>query len=116
MNRRFIICVATALVLVALTAPAAAAKPDVLIISAEDDLFPGNMAAVKDLADASGRFGNVEIFNASTENPTLAYLQNFESVLIFQYFTSFFDSDALGDLLADYIDGGGTHSQSDIPR
>ena len=55
---------------------------------------------------ATGAFGQVDIFDATTGTPTLAQLQSYQAVLAFSDFP-FADTNALGDVLADYFDGGG---------
>jgi len=55
---------------------------------------------------ATGRFSRVDLFDARAGTPTLATLRPYDVVLAY---TNFFPSDAtaLGDVLADYVDGGG---------
>jgi hypothetical protein len=48
----------------------------------------------------------VDLFDASNATPTLGQLQQYDIVVPFGD-TFFFDADALGDNLADYVDGGG---------
>jgi hypothetical protein len=50
--------------------------------------------------------GSVDTFNASLGTPTLALLQAYGAVLFFSD-ASFQDKVLLGDVLADYVDGGG---------
>ncbi len=55
---------------------------------------------------ATGMFAQVDIFAANTGTPTLAQLQNYDSVLVFSD-ASYADPITLGNRLADYVDGGG---------
>ena len=48
----------------------------------------------------------VDLFDASIATPTLGQLQQYDIVVPFGD-TAFFDSRTLGDILADYVDGGG---------
>jgi len=48
----------------------------------------------------------VDLFDASSATPTLGQLQQYDIVVAFGD-TMFIDSDALGNNLADYVDGGG---------
>jgi hypothetical protein len=48
----------------------------------------------------------VDLFDASNATPTLDQLQQYDIVVPFSD-TAFFDADALGNNLADYVDGGG---------
>jgi len=55
---------------------------------------------------ASGFFASVAVINAGAVTPTLAELQQYDAVLVWSNF-DFADSTALGDALADYVNGGG---------
>jgi len=55
---------------------------------------------------ATGRFSRVDLFDATSGTPTLATLQPYAVVLAYTNFTPS-DATALGDVLADYVDGGG---------
>jgi Zn-dependent metalloprotease len=55
---------------------------------------------------ASGRFASVTIINGYTITPTLAELQAFDAVGVFGW-SYWINSNAIGDVLADYIDAGG---------
>jgi hypothetical protein len=63
-------------------------------------------ADVQAKLSATGFFSNVDIFDAASMTPTLAQLLAYRSVLVFND-TSFADSTALGNNLADYVDAGG---------
>ena len=65
-----------------------------------------NDVQAKISAAAAGSLGTVSIMNSAV-TPTLADLQAFSSVLVYSD-TSFVDSNALGNVLADYVDAGGT--------
>lgn len=55
---------------------------------------------------ATGRFSTVDIFNVVTGTPTLEFLQGYNAVMCWTNSTPQ-DTNAWGDVLADYIDGGG---------
>ena len=55
---------------------------------------------------ATGKFSQVDIIAANSTTPTVAQLQAYESVLVWSDNT-FADPTALGNNLADYVDGGG---------
>lgn len=55
---------------------------------------------------SSGQFSAVDIINAALVTPTLNDLLAYDSVIVWSN-TSFQDSVALGDVLADYVDAGG---------
>ena len=55
---------------------------------------------------SSGEFSAVDIINAALVTPTLNDLLAYDSVIVWSN-TSFQDSVALGDVLADYVDAGG---------
>ena len=65
-----------------------------------------------DLADvdakltADGRFSSITQIDVNSVTPSLAALQAFDAVLVGSNFV-FADSDSLGNVLADYVDGGG---------
>lgn len=80
---------------------AAAAPPGVLLVNAS-----GYVSDVQAKLTATGRFGAVDLFDASSATPTLAQLQAYGSVLVFSD-GGFSNRIALGDVLADYVDGGG---------
>ncbi len=62
---------------------------------------------VKEKLLDTGLFGQVDVINISTQTPTVAELQSYASVLVYSDSVGFEDSVALGDNLADYVDGGG---------
>jgi hypothetical protein len=76
----------------------------VAIVGAAD---PWYNADVQAKLTATGFFSNVDIFNpAYLMTPTLAQLQAYRSVLVFSNGIHF-DSTALGNNMADYVDAGG---------
>jgi hypothetical protein len=87
---------------------ASTCRPSVLLITAnENQNFGGqNLPTLKATLDATGNFGTVGTFLSDNTVPTLAQLQAFDVVLIFSVFASFPETD-LGNVLADYVDGGG---------
>jgi hypothetical protein len=55
---------------------------------------------------ATGQFGTVDIIDVHTITPTLAQLQAYDAVLVYSDNT-YADSNALGNVMADYVDSGG---------
>jgi uncharacterized repeat protein (TIGR01451 family) len=55
---------------------------------------------------ATGQFNTVASINVAAQTPTLAELQAYDAVLVFSN-SSFANSVALGNVLADYVDAGG---------
>jgi protocatechuate 3,4-dioxygenase beta subunit len=55
---------------------------------------------------ATGLFSRVDFFNATSATPTLAALAAYPVVLVYTNFTPA-NATALGNVLADYVDGGG---------
>lgn len=85
----------------------ATALPDVLICAAASStLTAGQFTDPQAKLQATGRFGTVDLFNASTATPTLAQLQAYDAVIVWSN-VNFSSSSALGDVLADYVDAGG---------
>jgi hypothetical protein len=80
------------------TPPPAAAQISLLIVT---DSCPPVTALT-----AAGGFSPIDTFDHSTETPTLAQLSAYDAVLAYSNDTPS-DATALGDVLADYIDGGG---------
>jgi hypothetical protein len=75
----------------------------VLIVHAVGD---GYSSDVESKLAALGVFSSLGRFDASAGTPTLSALQSFDAVLVIS--DDFFDDPAaLGDVLADYVDGGG---------
>ncbi len=89
--------------------PAQAGEPNVGIVAAA-----GSGAGAVQFTDVrnklldTGFFSSVTIWDASTTGttPTLADLTQFDAVLVWSN-TTFQNADAFGDVLADYVDGGG---------
>ncbi len=93
-----------ALALLAVTAWAGpAAGLDVGVYGAADAAYRDDVAAK--LA-GTGRFGQVLVHDLTASTPSLADLQQVDAVLVFSD-DPFADAVALGDALADYLDGGG---------
>ena len=94
--------------LVSLALVASVQAQDVLIVAAASNL--GTTACeftdVQQKIAGTGMFDAVDIFDAGIGTPTLAQLIQYESLFVFSNDT-FFDRDALGDVLADYVDAGG---------
>lgn len=84
-----------------------AAATSVLIVSATSftPMAPDTRAKLL----ATGRLsGPVDLFDAAVATPSLATLRQYDSVMFWSLGTTgFIDKNALGDVLADYVDGGG---------
>ncbi len=85
------------------TRAAHAAGPNVLFIQAEGSSYSADVVAG---LDATGAVGTITNFDASVATPTPADLIGIDVVFVSSD-DNFADLDALGDLLADYVDGGG---------
>jgi len=77
------------------------APGDMLYCPSEAD-DAGYRAAIAALTGSA-----VDYFDTRAATPTLAELQNYDCVYTWANF-SYFDNVAMGDVLADYVDGGGT--------
>lgn len=86
---------------------AQAVVADVAVLGAPYD--PAWSLDVRDkiAAVSAGSLGTVDVFDVGTATPTLPQLRAYTAVLVFSD-VDFFDAVALGDVLADYVDGGGT--------
>ncbi len=76
----------------------------VLFVEAESSAARAN-AAKNALLNQPG-IASIDIFDAKAGTPVMADLQGYD-VLLAWSFDAFADSDAVGDLLADYVDAGG---------
>ena len=74
------------------------------ILLAYSDVGAPNTLRTNLLAQAG--VSAVDFFNVGSGTPTLAYLQQYDLVLVYPYST-YQDPNALGNTLADYQDGGG---------
>ncbi|MEW6198827.1 MAG: PEP-CTERM sorting domain-containing protein [Planctomycetota bacterium] len=108
MKYRFLL---VALVLGACLLPAAeqawAQKPDVAIVAAAsstltDPRFTDPQAKLL----GTGQFNSVTIVDCITKTPTLAELLAYDAVITWSN-TNYFSGEALGNVLADYVDAGG---------
>lgn len=82
---------------------AQAQQPRVLVLGADAE---DNIADVVTKLSATQRFDFVGSFNAFTGIPDLLLLQQYDGVLVWSNYP-FFDPHEYGNLLADYVDGGG---------
>src|SRR5262245_15714554 len=89
------------LALLSLSSDAFAAGPKVVIVSG--DTTGGPM--FQTLLQGTGVFGLVDLINATSATPTLPQLEAYQGVLVLGY--SWLDRTALGNVMADYVDGGG---------
>lgn len=62
--------------------------------------------AYRDALSIAAGGATVDYFDARADTPTLGLLQNYECVVVWANF-GFFDAVAYGDVLADFVDGGG---------
>lgn len=67
---------------------------------------PASLNDVRDYLAQTGAFFAVDLIDVSEATPTASQLQQFDSVLVWSD-SRFADAEALGTLLADYVDGGG---------
>jgi hypothetical protein len=77
---------------------------NVLLAVADDDVNYGS--PLQAYLQAYGDLGNVDLFDAINNTPTLAQLQAYDVVITWCNF-AYYGGDAMGDVLADYVDGGG---------
>ena len=87
-----------------LPAAAAAAGVRVLVVAAVYD--PSEMADVQTKLLSTGAFAAVHTFDASAKTPKLSSLKGYHAVLVFNN-VGFASPVDLGNVLADYWDGGG---------
>ncbi len=92
-----------ALMVFALSFGVQAKAQDVLLVAADYDAW---VPEVQAKLLGTGLFTTVDIFDAKLGTPTLVQLQAYDAVLVWSDF-AFADPTALGDVLADYVDGGG---------
>jgi hypothetical protein len=81
------------------------AGPNVLLLASAD------VFQLQAILDAYPDLGVVDIFDARTGTPTLDQLLGYDTVVVIASL-AFFDPVAVGDLLADYVDAGGTVVQT----
>lgn len=72
-----------------------------LVMGADDDL-----AGVATMLSNAGLSGTIDTFDPRGGTPTLGFLQTYNSVLTWSNYL-YADAGAMGDVLADYVDGGG---------
>ena len=82
-----------------------AASMSVLILGAVD-IYGYVLADVQYELEEMQAFARVDTWDESEKFPSLSYLQNYEALLVYNVFP-FYSPDTLGDLLAEYWDGGG---------
>jgi hypothetical protein len=75
-----------------------------LLVHGEDD--PNRAADVQTKLQSTGAFLSVDAFSAFSSTPTLPLLQQYTVVFVFRY-GGFQSTAGLGDVLAQYWDGGG---------
>ncbi len=86
---------------------ASAQLPDVAIVAAAaTSSTAGQFTDPQAKLMSTGQFNSVSIMNAATSTPTLAQLQAFDAVMTWSN-VNYQDATALGNVLADYVDGGG---------
>ena len=86
--------------------PKAAPIADIAILGAEDTQYEAYLENVSEYLVNSGRFASVNTINGYETTPTLDELQAYDAVGVFSW-RNWGDPDAIGDVLADYIDAGG---------
>jgi hypothetical protein len=78
----------------------------VLLVAAEPPYRPGFVADVQSKLLATRAFTTVDVFDAYTATPSLSTLQPYTAVLTWSS-DGYYDGSGLGDVLAQYWDGGG---------
>lgn len=78
-----------------------------IVASAANDVSAPWFTVPQNALAASGAFASVTVINAGAVTPTPAELSAFDAVLVWSNM-AFADPTALGDNLADYVDGGGS--------
>ena len=101
---RVIMCVLVVVLFFSMGAPAAQANPglDIVVVYASDNVY---MNDVKSKLEGIGLFNTVDTYDTQISIPSLAELQNYDAVLVYSNWV--YDGTAMGDVLADYMDGGG---------
>ncbi|MEJ2354685.1 MAG: choice-of-anchor D domain-containing protein, partial [candidate division WOR-3 bacterium] len=89
-----------------LSFPKAPPMADIAILGVEDPRYDAYLENVSEYLVNSGRFASVNTINGYATTPTLAELQTYDAVGVFSW-RNWGDPDAIGDVLADYIDSGG---------
>jgi len=103
--RLFIFVLATILVASSVFA-GAKRPPKVIVVFA---ITPGKTSWYVDVQTklaSCGLYSGVSLFDARVATPPLSTLRSHDAVLVFSD-APFFDADALGNVLADYVDAGG---------
>src|SRR2546421_12601320 len=77
--------------------------PKIALVAADNPSF---VSEVQGKLIATGRFSQVDIIGASSTTPTVNQLRAYKSVLVWSD-SGFANATALGNNLADYVDGGG---------
>jgi hypothetical protein len=88
----------------ALLASGGARAQDVGVLGASTDR--NNVFDVVGQIQNTNRVQNIGNIDVGASTPTLAQLQAYQAVLVFSDGAPFADKDALGDVLADYVDSG----------
>eukprot|EP00698_Gefionella_okellyi_P009363 TRINITY_DN2375_c0_g2_i1.p1 TRINITY_DN2375_c0_g2~~TRINITY_DN2375_c0_g2_i1.p1 ORF type:complete len:475 (-),score=114.46 TRINITY_DN2375_c0_g2_i1:52-1476(-) len=78
----------------------------VAVISQETDLFPFLLRDVADIAVSSNRFAAVSTYNLYNGSVSLSDLVKTDVILVWNYYPTYPNFAALGDLIADYLDSG----------
>ncbi|MBN2313211.1 MAG: hypothetical protein JXM79_04735 [Sedimentisphaerales bacterium] len=86
-----------------LTVDPDSALPNVLICGAEKEVI---LDDIRQKLLATGQFNDVNVMNINAATPTLADLQAFDAVLVYQNIP-YNDPSTFGDVMADYVDAGG---------
>ena len=78
--------------------------PNVMLLAADDDNDLGS--PIQTLLMGYGDLGAVDLFDPRTTTPTLGQLQAYDVVVVWSNYL-FADANAIGNVLADYVDAGG---------
>jgi len=76
---------------------------DVAVYAAD---YTSKMADIQGKLLGTGQFASASVIDTQVVTPTLAELQAFDAVIVYHDY-SHVDADALGNVMADYVDGGG---------
>lgn len=79
-------------------------QANVLLLNADDD--NNGSSPIQQMLLAFGDLGAVDLFDARNSTPTLEQLENYNVVVVWANYV-FYDANAIGNVLADYVDAGG---------
>jgi len=107
---RALLCILLSVTFASAAQAGAKRKPAVLYLHS-DSFLPANVADVKNKLFSTGLFSKVDVFDGSAATPTLAQLNAYDAVLVTND-AAWASGIALGNVMAQYVDGGGGVVQS----